>query len=83
MPKTLSLNTWYKLKITVNSNATSVLGEVFDAAGTLISSQTITTNIPTAAGRETGVGIVCTESTTTATAMCDLDFIYTKFVLTR
>lgn len=49
----------------------------------LVSCQTITTNIPTTAGRETGVGIVCTESTTTATAMCDLDFIYTKFVLTR
>jgi len=80
---TLSLNTWYKLKITVNSDATSVLGEVFDASGTLISSQSNTTNIPTGAGRETGVGIISTESTTTATAMTDLDFIYCKFNVTR
>lgn len=77
---TLSLNTWYKLRITVNADATSVLGEVFDANGTLINSVSNTTNIPTASGRECGAGIICTESTTTATAMCDLDYL--KFVNT-
>jgi len=80
---TLALNTWYKLKIIVNADATSVTGYVYDAAGALISSQTITTNIPTAAGRECGAGIVATESTTTATAMVDLDFLYLKFILVR
>ncbi len=72
---TASLNTWYKGKIVVNSNATSVTGYIYDASGTLISSQTITTNIPTGSGREVGVGVIATESTTTATAMVDLDFI--------
>lgn len=80
---TLSLNNWYKLKITMNSNATSALGEVFNAAGTLIGSATLTTNIPTTAGREVGSGITVTESTTTATAMLDLDYIRTQFTVVR
>lgn len=80
---TLSLNTWYKLKITMNSDATSALGEVFDATGTLIRSETLTTNIPKTAGREVGSGIVVTESTTTATAMLDLDYIKTQFKVVR
>jgi len=80
---TLALNTWYKLRITVANNAASVYGEVFDAAGALIASTTITTNIPTAAGRECGSGIVATESTTTATAMLDLDFLHLKMKLVR
>lgn len=80
---TMSANTWYKVKIVVNSNATSVTGYVYDASGTLISSQTNTTNIPTAAGRETAAGAIVTNVGTTATALCDLDFIMTKFTVTR
>lgn len=80
---TLSLNTWYKLKIIVNSNATSVLGEVYDASGVFIASTTITTNIPTAAGRETGAGVVVTQSGTAAIAMLDLDFLFLRFNLVR
>lgn len=80
---TLSLNTWYKLKITVNSNATSILGELFDASGTLISSQSNTTNIPTASGREFGAGVIATESTVTATTMLDLDYLGISYKLVR
>lgn len=76
---TLSLNTWYKLKITINSDATSVLGEIFNSTGTLLGSSSIATNIPKTAGREVGAGIAITESTTTATAMLDLDFLRIQY----
>ncbi|MDE3250255.1 MAG: hypothetical protein KGO82_16460, partial [Bacteroidota bacterium] len=70
---TLSLNTWYKLRITINSDATIVYCDVFDASGAFIAGTSINTNIPTTAGRECGIGVIATESTTTATAMVDID----------
>ncbi len=79
---TLTAGTWYKLRITVNSNATSVLGELFDASGVLIASVTQTTNIPTTA-RLLNICSITTNSGTTATALLDLDFISLKTTLTR
>jgi hypothetical protein len=63
-----TLNTWYTLSITVNDAANSVGFSVVDDAGTSQWTETITTNIPTAAGRETGIGIQANESTTDAAA---------------
>jgi len=80
---TLSLNTWYKLRITINSDATAAYGDVFDASGAFIAGISVNTNIPTAAGRECGIGVIATESTTTATAMVDLDYIYARLKFTR
>ena len=79
---TLSLNTWYKSRITVNETATSILGEVFNASGVLIASQTVTTNIPTTA-RQLNICSITTNSGTTATALLDLDFMSLKTTLTR
>jgi hypothetical protein len=79
---TLSLSTWYKLRITVNSNATSVLGELFNASGVLIASATNTTNIPPNT-RSLTVNSIVTNSGTTALNLLDLDFISVKTTVTR
>jgi len=79
---TLSLNTWYKSRITVNETATSILGEVFNASGVLIASQTVTTNIPTTS-RQLNICSITTNSGTTALALLDIDFMSLKTTLTR
>lgn len=72
---TLAINNFYKMKITLNNNGTSALGEVFSSNGSLLGSQTITTNIPIALGREVGAGIIATNSGTVGTAIFDLDYL--------
>jgi hypothetical protein len=72
---TVSNTTWYRAKITVNAAKSSVLFQLYSEAGTLLWSDTVTANIPTAAGRETGHGVVCTSSGTTAAALVDIDYI--------
>jgi hypothetical protein len=79
---TLTTNTWYKVRFTVNANATSVLGELFNASGTLIASVTQTTNIPNNT-RALNICAITTNSGTTATALIDVDFISAKLTLTR
>lgn len=79
---TLAINTWYKVRFTVNSNATSVLAELFNATGTLIASVTQTTNIPNTT-RALNICAITTNSGTTATALIDVDFIGTKLTLNR
>jgi hypothetical protein len=81
---TLVINTWYKIEVVISVSATSVLMNLYDATGTLISSTApITTNIPTGAGRETGCGFVSTGSSVTADALLDIDFHYFEQTLTR
>lgn len=72
---TLTANTWYRGVIAVNYNATSVWFGVYDESGTLLGSGTVTTNIPTAAGRETGHGVIFTNSGTTAQALYQIDYM--------
>lgn len=79
---TLSTSTWYKLKIVVTSTS-SVTGYVYNATGTLINSATLTTNIPSTSGREVGVGLVATNSGTTATALIDVDYLSVKLLPVR
>lgn len=77
---TLLVNNWYKLKITVNSNATSVTGEVYDSLGVLIGSQILTTNIPKLARTQVGAGVIATRVTAgTGVPLIDLDYV--KFTL--
>jgi len=72
---TLSVNTWYRFKITVNRAASSVQFDVFDANGVLLSSQPpITTNIPTTSARVFGAGFISTNVGTTATLLGWLDY---------
>lgn len=82
---TLVTNTWYRLKIAVNSDATRVDFYLYSEAGALLWTDNLTTNIPTAAGRETGHGIVATNSGTTAVTLVDIDYVelYIRRTLVR
>lgn len=82
---TLSTNTWYRLMYAVNYNATSVWFGVFSEAGSLLGSDTVTTNIPTDTGRQCGHGIIATNSGTTASNLVELDYMNLGFArpLTR
>ena len=72
---TMSASTWYRLRIVVDRAAASVTFSVFDDAGNLLGTQTNSANIPTAAGRETGHGLILTNSGTAATALGQIDYM--------
>lgn len=71
---TPTAGTWYRLRVTVNSNATQVNFDVFDDAGTNLLAANLAANIPTASGREVAAGLVATNSGTTATDLLHLDY---------
>lgn len=71
---TLLVSTWYHCRIAV-SNALNATFSVYDMASTLIGTQSISTNMPTASGRETGCGFVATNSGTVATDLINLDYM--------
>lgn len=72
---TLTVNTWYRARLVVNSNATRVDFYLYDSSGTLLWTDFLTTNIPTASGRNTGAGVIATNAGTTATLLCYLDWM--------
>lgn len=73
---TLTVDAWYSVKLLVNPTATLVTYTVLDSTGATIWTDTLSSNIPTATGRETGLGFSIWESTTDAAAvMIWLDFI--------
>jgi hypothetical protein len=72
---TLVTNTWYRLHILVNQDATRVDFYLYSEAGALLWTDNLTTNIPTAAGRETGCGVVAFNSGTTALTLIEVDYI--------
>lgn len=71
----LVTNTWYRLRVVVNSNATQVNFFCFDEAGNLLWTDNLTTNIPTAASRETGNGVIATNSGSSAVIITDIDYM--------
>jgi hypothetical protein len=71
---TLSASTWYHLVIQIVGPASATC-TLYSDAGASLGSQTVTTNIPTATGRETGFGAVATNSGTTATDLVALDYL--------
>lgn len=71
----LVTDTWYCEKIVVNADASRVDFYLYDDAGALLWTDFLTTNIPTAAGRELGHGIVATNSGTTSVALVDPDYL--------
>ena len=71
----LVTNTWYFEKVVVNADATRVDFYLYDDAGALLWTDNLTTNIPTAAGRELGHGVIASNSGTTAVALDDLDYL--------
>lgn len=73
---TMALNTWYTAILEVNADATSVNFKLINDAGTVLWEKNITGNIPTAAGRETGFGIIAGETSTDAAAdIIHLDYV--------
>jgi len=71
----LAASTWYRVKIVINADATRVDFYLYSEAGTQLWTDYLTTNIPTATGRETGHGIVVTNSGTSALALVNLDYM--------
>lgn len=71
---TLSTATWYRARIEVADDAASATAYLFDANGNLLGSQTNSANMPTGAGRDTGFGVIATNSGTTAVSLIELDY---------
>ena len=75
---TVAINTTYKLEVEVNAAGTSAL---FVLNGTLVA--TITSNIPTAVGRETGAGLQCRRTVGTGAATpFAVDYVLVEQTLT-
>jgi hypothetical protein len=72
---TLVSNTWYRLKIQVNAAATIVTFTLYSEAGATLWTDTVNSNIPTSAGRETGHGFVAHNTGTSAVLLADIDYI--------
>lgn len=62
------VDTWYSASIDVSANATAVVFTVFSETGAVVWQDLLTTTIPTGAGRETGFGVIASESSTDAAA---------------
>lgn len=78
---TLSADTWYRAKLQVNSDATSVSFQIFDSSGTQLGSTvSLTTNIPTANSRRVGPTFISTESVGATADLAHIDLI--SFYLT-
>jgi len=68
-------NTWYRLRVVLDPTAARVDYYLYSEAGALLWTDNLTTNIPTAAGRETGHGVIATNSGTAGNIIADLDLI--------
>lgn len=76
---TLTVDTWYRARVTVNSDKTSVVCQIWNAAGASQGSATMTTNLP-AADNAVGANFVVTETAATAAAVLTwVDFIGVEF----
>jgi hypothetical protein len=72
---------WYTGKIRVNPTATEVSFELYDSLYSLVWNNTVTTNIPNTAGRETGFGMIATQNTTDAAGnIVQLDYMKLEFI---
>lgn len=72
---TISATTWYRAFIRTNAANTAVTFYLYNDAGTLLWTDTLSTNIPTASGREVGAAFVITNSGTTAIDLAHIDFM--------
>lgn len=77
----LLTNTWYRFRVIVDPTAARVDFYCYDMAGALLWTDNLTTNIPTAAGREVGCGVLATTAGGGAVSMLDVD--YTSIEITR
>jgi hypothetical protein len=72
---TVAAPNWYRIVIQVQSSASSVSYRLYNASGALVWSSLLTTNIPIAAGRETGPMVVATESVGGTQGILDMDLM--------
>jgi hypothetical protein len=72
---TISTATWYRALVTLNTDSGQETFAIYNDGGTLLWSDTLSTNIPTASGRETGAGLIATSLGTTATDLVHLDYM--------
>ena len=79
---TLDANTWYHARVRVTS-ATAALFEIISEAGAVLWSDTVTGNIPTGVNRNSLPRFIATNSTTTATLICQLDMVSWKGPVAR
>jgi hypothetical protein len=79
---TLTMNTWYHARISITSSTTALF-EIISEAGVLLWSDTVAGNIPTAVNRNSLPRFIITNSTTTATFLCQLDMVSWKGPVTR
>jgi hypothetical protein len=78
---TLANDTWHTAVVEIVTT-TSAVFTIFDESGTQVYQQTITTNIPSTAGRAVGCGVIATESTNDAAAeLIQLDYL--RFEINR
>ena len=75
----LVTNTWYRLKILLNADATLASYFVYDMDGNELWTDTLAANIPTGAGRYTGHALIISNSGTTALALGDFDYMDAHF----
>jgi hypothetical protein len=71
---TLTAATWYRFVIVVESTTLARCIIVNDSSVDVLNT-TVATNIPSTAGRETGAGLVVTNSGTVATSLLHLDYM--------
>ena len=77
---TCSLSTWYRFVVLLASGASRATFYIYSDSGTLLWSDYLTTNLPTAAGQQTGAGNVAWSTRTDgATGFFDTDFIKVNF----
>ena len=77
---TCSLSTWYRFVVLLASGASRATFYIYSDAGTLLWSDYLTTNLPTAVGQQTGAGNVAWSSRTDgSTGYFDTDFIKVNF----
>lgn len=82
---TITTNTWYRMKILVNSAASTVNYYLYSAAGALLWTDSLSANIPTAAGREVGICINAYKTSAGTVNLIDVDWTayWNEAVVTR
>jgi hypothetical protein len=80
---TLSAATWYRAKVVVAAAAASITYYLYDDSGTQLWTNTLSTNIPTASGRETSAAVICTNSGTSAIDLMHIDYMAFSYASDR
>ncbi len=71
----ISADTWYRAKTWLNSDASKAYFQLRAENGTVLWYDSLAAQIPTGAGRNTGHGVVATNSGAGAAAMLSLDYL--------